>query len=125
LRGFIKLLQNTPHYQQAFKKIGDEKLQSQINAFVGGKSTKEALGESGFKISDHPSAGVKHHFSLLASLKKLVVGCFSAERAIESDINELVKPEQLQNLPIVFEDEAKKKVMEVAMYSPLFISRMF
>lgn len=107
------MLQNTPHYQEAFKQIGDKKLQAQINDFANGTPATEALGGSTFKISDHPSPAVKHHFSLLSALKNVFIGCFAAEHAVEDDIQNIVKPPHLQNLPIIYEDVEKKKIMEV------------
>jgi hypothetical protein len=116
VRGFLKMLRNTTHYQEAFKQVGNAKLQGQINSFIDGKSIKESLGSSSFKVSDNPSPGVKHHFSLLAALKKVVIGCFSTEREIEDDVKKLVKPEHIQNLPIVYED-GKGKIMVVNCHS--------
>lgn len=78
---------------------------------MDGKSIKDALGANTFKVSDHPSPGVKHHFSLLNSLKNLLNECLSAKHEIEG--KGLIKPANLENLPIVYEDGNKKVIMEV------------
>jgi FAD binding domain len=114
IRGLLKTLQHTPHYQGSFSKL-DPKLQAQIKEFAAGKSPKQAIGTGGFKVSDHPSPGVQHHFSLLNYLKDLFIDCFKGGQKIDKDIKALGKEDHpnLKDLPIIYEDAAKAKMMEV------------
>ncbi|TKA64912.1 hypothetical protein B0A49_09681 [Cryomyces minteri] len=106
IRGFVRALRPTPWYQEAFSKIGTQELKDQIDAFADGASPEDAIGKAGFQVSKHPSPGIKHHFSLITALRKLVVD-------IHDDIRGNGKTKRTKGLPIVYEDAKKAKVMEV------------
>ncbi|TKA59685.1 hypothetical protein B0A49_11986, partial [Cryomyces minteri] len=104
IRGFVRALRPTPWYQEAFSKIGTQELKDQIDAFADGASPKDAIGKAGFQVSKHPSPGIKHHFSLITALRKLVVD-------IHDDLRGNGKTKRTKGLPIVYEDAKKAKVV--------------
>jgi len=115
IRGLMKAFQHTNTYKEAFAKIHNPDLRRQINAFVDGSSPKDVVADKGFEVAANPSPQVKHHFSLLEALKKLVLDIHELKAAIHDDLHPLNK--HVQDLPVLFEDEKHTKVMEVQ-YSP-------
>jgi len=113
IRGFLKAFRKTPAFEDAFNKVQNPKLRSQITAFIDGKSKKEVVADTGFEVASHPSGPVKHHFSLLESLKKLVISGLHLKEEIGDLFHRKTIDAHLKDLPIVYEDAAKKKPMEV------------
>jgi len=113
IRGFLKTFEDTPAFKAAFKEIKSPELQSHILAFIAGGKSQDVVAQTGFQVSGHPSGPVKHHFSLLAALKKLVVGGLHLKDAIHDALHADAIESHLKDLPIVYEDDGKSKAMEV------------
>jgi hypothetical protein len=112
IRGFLKTFRHTLVYKAALAKIGNDGLKDQIDAFVDGKSAKQVVGAGGFDVASHKSPPVHHHFSLLAELKKLVIGAIELKEAVHDVFHPQHK--HVKDLPVVFEDANDTKVVEVS-----------
>jgi hypothetical protein len=116
LRSFLKAFQKTPVYQVAFKEL-DETTQTQIDAFISGKSEdgilKQESGESVFHLP--PSPPVKHHFRHF--IDEILHHDGHPGKAAASKVTEVqtngVKAPATAGLPVIYEDEAKTMIMEV------------
>lgn len=117
LRAFLKVYQNTPVYQIAFKEL-DETTKAQVNAFIEGESEegilKQEAGKSVFYLPPSPSA--KHHF------RDLINKIFHHDQHHQNDTangtvvvanGEAIKPVIAEKLPVIYEDEAMTMTMEV------------
>lgn len=113
IRGLFRTLQGTPAFQEAFDKLGSDQLKDQIKAFVDGASSTEAVGRDGFSLSQHPSPGTKHHFSLLASIEDLIAKGLSVKNDVQEALHGVELHRYLKHLPIIYEDQQQKKIMEV------------
>ncbi|KAJ9668811.1 hypothetical protein H2201_001057 [Coniosporium apollinis] len=111
IRGFLRAFRHTPAFRAAFENIRSPELQNQVQAFIRGSSAKEAVGKEGFRLSSHPSPGVKHHFSLIDELQNLVLGAIELKEAVEDVFHP--KHAYVKALPLIYEDAASMKVMEV------------
>jgi hypothetical protein len=114
IRGFLRTFEHTPAFQTAFQEIKSPELQSQILAFIAGGKSQEVVAQNGFRVLTHPSGPVKHHFSLLTELKKIVLKGLHLKDTIHDAFHADAIDSHLKNLPIVYEDDANKKVMEVS-----------
>jgi len=125
IRGFLKAFRHTPAYKAAFAKIESDQLKNQINSFIEGSSPEEIVGDKGFHPTKHPSPPTKHHFSLLSALKKLVSSGLEIKEFLEDgkahvkeflEDGEHVSPKHyLKDVPVLYEDKADTKVMEVSL----------
>ena len=112
IRGFLKAIQHTDAFKQAFKNLGDSHVQEQLSAFIEGRSSKDVVAEKGFEVRAHPSPGAKHHFSLLNALKKLVVDGLEVKEAVETFFERDEYKKHTKHVPIIYEDATEKKVMQ-------------
>lgn len=111
IRGFLKTFRHTPAYKSAFSQIESLELKDQIEKFIDGKGAKDVVGTDGFHLLAHKSPPVHHHFSLLAELKKLMLGVVGLNDAVKDVLHP--KHKHVKDLPIVYEDAASSKVVEV------------
>lgn len=119
IRGFLKTFRHTPVYRDAFSKIESQDLRDQIDAFIDGKGTKDVVGDKEFLIASHKSPPVRHHFSLLAELRKLVISAVELKAAIHDVFHPQHK--HVKDLPVVFEDAKATKVVEVCLTSSFIL----
>ena len=115
IRGFLKTFRHTLVYKAAFSQISSQELKDQIDGFIEGKHAKEVVGSNEFHLPSHPSPAVRHHFSLLTELKKLVLSGLNL-KAIVGDIFH-PQHKHVKGLPILFEDAADTKVVEVSLFN--------
>lgn len=113
IRGFLRTFQNTEIFKDAFEQIKNSELQAQINAFIQGSSAKDVVGKAGFQVSAHRSPTIKHHFSLLQRLKKLLLRGIEAKEDVKEALHPKIMKANLEDLPIIYEDVNEKKIMEV------------
>ncbi|GME42994.1 putative FAD-binding type 2 protein [Neofusicoccum parvum] len=122
IRGFLRTLRHTRAFRDSLGRIESPVLKEQIEAFLEGRSAGDVLKGKGFALPASKLHGVvgkkeagkekkggkasfvdvlkKLVFKLL-DVKTLLKSCFGQEKVVERD------------LPRVYEDEAKTKVMEV------------
>ncbi|KAF7502144.1 hypothetical protein GJ744_006980 [Endocarpon pusillum] len=105
IRGFLRAFRHTPVFSHAFEELSD-RTKSQLEAFMEGKSAEDVIGHAKF-FYPAPSPAVKHHFRLLDFFKSLKKRSGPGE---ETDTAALAKA---QGLPIIYEDKARTKIMEV------------
>lgn len=110
IRGFLKTFRHTLAYKSAFSKIESQELKDQIKNFIDGNGAKDVVGTNGFHLLAHKSPPVYHHFSLIAELKKLVLGVVELNEAVKDVLHP--KHKHVKDLPIVYEDAASSKVVE-------------
>lgn len=140
LRGFLRALRHTPAFTEALADISNETLRERVRAFADGKSAREVLGGETFVMPTARHARVVRRSGTKGQEgqeelegnegKQLVVGasqgivvkildaarelfgcCLSARvKEGETDTHEL---------PKVYEDEARAKIMEVRILSYL------
>jgi len=96
IRGFVKLLCNTPHYQDEFVKLSPS-LQTQVQNFIKDPNYKGDINALDFKILDHKVAKPGPIKSLVAKFSH-----------------------HMHDLPVVYEDEQNHKVMEVKITSRIW-----
>jgi hypothetical protein len=113
IRGFLRTFQDTEIFKDAFEQIKNSELQAQVNAFIQGSSAKDAVGKAGFQVSAHPSPAVKHHFSLLQTLKKILLCGIEAKEDVNEPLHSKITKANLEGLPLIYEDVNEKKIMEV------------
>jgi hypothetical protein len=105
VRGFLKAFKRTTPFHEAFEQL-DEDMKSRVRGFMDGKPASEVIGADYFHPRASPAA--KHHFRLLDLSKKFV------------DRHEMGKHLELagkdSGLPIIYEDAAGKKIMEVGFH---------
>jgi hypothetical protein len=118
IRGFLKTFRHTLIYKAAFASIESQQLRNQIDDFIDGKSVDDVVDGKEFHLASHKSPGVHHHFSLLAELKKLVLGAIELKEAVEDVFHP--KHKHVKDLPVVFEDASATKVVEVTIF-PIFL----
>ena len=114
IRGFLRTFRRTEVFQAALEDIGSPDLKDQIQAFADGRSAKQVVQKGGINVSRHASPPVKSHFSLLERLKELVLRGLHLQEKIVKDAHVKEKHGHLADLPIVYEDSDKKKVIEVS-----------
>ncbi|ERF72013.1 hypothetical protein EPUS_08407 [Endocarpon pusillum Z07020] len=110
IRGFLRAFRHTAVFRQAFEELND-RTKSQLEAFMEGKSAEDVVGHAKF-FYPAPSPAAKHHFRLLDFLKSLQERFDPGE---ETDKTALAKA---QGLPIIYEDKARAKIMEVCSSHP-------
>lgn len=111
IRGFLRTFRHTPVYKLAFSKIESEELKQQIDDFIHGKRADDVIGGKGFHLASHKSPPVRHHFSLLEELKKLVISGLELKAAVKDIFHP--KHKHVKDLPVVYEDASSTKVVEV------------
>ncbi|RCI16379.1 hypothetical protein L249_2455 [Ophiocordyceps polyrhachis-furcata BCC 54312] len=113
IRGFLKTFHHTVAFQKALSTIDDGQIRAQVENFVAGKSIKDVTDGGEFNLSALPSGPVKHHFSLLDTLKKIVLTGLDLRQEVHKLFQGEFFHRHLSNLPIVYEDGSETKVMEV------------
>ncbi|RDA94540.1 hypothetical protein CP533_2744 [Ophiocordyceps camponoti-saundersi (nom. inval.)] len=113
IRGFLKTFQHTVTFKKALSSIDNAQIRAEVEKFVAGKSTKEVTDGHGFNLAALPSGPVKHHFSLLDTLKKIVLTGLDLRQEIHNLFQGEFFDRHFKDLPIVYEDGAETKVMEV------------
>jgi hypothetical protein len=116
IRGFLKAFQHTAEYENAVANLKRPDLQTHLESFIQGRSSKEVVGKSGFPLTAHPSPPVKHHFSLLQLLKRLVLCDLKGRDEIEDIADQNARQAHLKDLPVIYEGANETKVMEVSTY---------
>jgi hypothetical protein len=91
IRGYVKLLCNTPHYQDEFQKLSPT-LQTQVQTFIKDPKYKGDINALDFKVLDHKVSKPGPIQSLVAKFSQ-----------------------HMHDLPLVYEDQQKQKVVEVGM----------
>ncbi|PFH57345.1 hypothetical protein XA68_15201 [Ophiocordyceps unilateralis] len=113
IRGFMKTFRNTIAFHKALRDIDNAGVRDQVEKFIGGKSSRDVTEGHGFNLATVPSGPVKHHFSLLDTLKKIVTAGLDLRQAIHNLFHGEFFNRHLKDLPIVYEDVSETKVMEV------------
>ncbi|PHH78469.1 hypothetical protein CDD80_6812 [Ophiocordyceps camponoti-rufipedis] len=113
IRGFLKTFHRTIAFKKAFRDIDDDGVRDQVESFIAGKSAADVTSGREFRIAALPSGPVKHHFSLLDTLKKIVTAGLDVKQAIHSLFHADFFDRHFKDLPIVYEDVSETRVMEV------------
>lgn len=131
IRGLLKTFHHTHEFKAALDQIHSHDLKNKITRFVEGDAADEVVHASGFDPVQHPSPSTIHHFSLLESLKKLVVKTERTIHRVEGDVHDALRgdsPDSVEitqaileqehskhfkNLPLLFEDERQQECMNV------------
>ncbi|SMR44975.1 unnamed protein product [Zymoseptoria tritici ST99CH_1A5] len=113
IRGFLKTFRKTLAFGTALSDLQSEQLRKQIDAFVDGKAATDVIGTKGFDVNARKSPPVRHHFSLITELKKLVL-CASDGSELKAAVKDALnsKNKHVKDLPIVFEDANERKFVE-------------
>lgn len=126
LRAFLNIFWDTGVFANAFQEL-DENTKRQLESFTKGSPHTDWLNvlhspkdgeveKSSFQIQ--PSPAVKHHFTELADVVHDFFHPHEAAQAKEKLITKQVVAEDVAKLPIIWEDEAKTKKMEVHAQAP-------
>jgi hypothetical protein len=108
VRGFLNIFKRTTPFQAAFQQL-DNGMKKQVEEFMAGAPADKVLGSGAFHIPPSPAA--KHHFRLLDLFK-----IFKSKGEVDQH---LALAGQTAGLPVIYEDAADKKIMEVSINSPL------
>jgi hypothetical protein len=105
VRGFLRAFRRTSPFHDAFEQL-DDAMKKQVEKFMDGKSAKEVVGADFFHRA---SPAAKHHFRLLDLFK-----IFKHKHEVDNHLATIAKT---ADLPIIYEDAAEKKIMEVRIIS--------
>jgi hypothetical protein len=89
IRGFVKLLCKTPHYQDEFNKLSPS-LQTQVQNFINDPGYKGDMNALDFKVLDHKVDRPGPIKSLVSRFEQ-----------------------HMHDLPVIYEDEVKQKTIKV------------
>jgi hypothetical protein len=108
VRGFLNVFKRTTPFKAAFEQLDDD-MKKQVEKFMAGAPADKIVGSDAFHVPPSPAA--KHHFKLLDLFK-----IFKSKGDVDQH---LALAGQTAGLPIIYEDAAGKKIMEVSINSPL------
>lgn len=120
IRGFLRAFRRTRIFKEAFDAL-DKPIQAQIKAFMDGQDPDTVVQPLGFTLPPSPQA--KHHFSLLDFVRRSngkrrfsLLDFAKAIIAKADQLKDFFRPDgdkKVKNLPLVYEDAAATKLMEV------------
>lgn len=131
IRGLLKTFHHTHEFKAALDQIHSHELKNKITRFIEGDAVDEVVHASGFDPVQHPSPSTIHHFSLLESLKKLVIESERTIHRMEEDVHDALRSDSpdsveitqaileqehskhFKNLPLLFEDKEGRECMNV------------
>ncbi|KAH9903848.1 hypothetical protein F4778DRAFT_781225 [Xylariomycetidae sp. FL2044] len=117
MRGMLRALRHTSEFKASLDQVNSPELKGQINAFIEGKSASEVFeGQSFVMPTSHRhtvAQGKPRKASFLEKLKNLLFKALNIKSLIMKRFSSKDPKALLHELPRIYEDEARTKLLEV------------